>query len=40
MYRASMPDRLRYAFDNTMSKGTIALIGLLAALHEIAGSQK
>jgi voltage-gated potassium channel Kch len=32
MYKASVPDRLRYAFDNTMSKGTIALIGLLAAL--------
>ena len=32
MYKASLPDRLRYAFDNTMSKGTIALIGLLAAL--------
>jgi voltage-gated potassium channel Kch len=30
--KASMPARLRYAFDNTMSKGTIALIGLLAAL--------
>ncbi len=35
MYKASMPDRLRYAFDNTMSKGTIALIGLLAALSTL-----
>jgi ion channel POLLUX/CASTOR len=35
MYKASLPDRLRYAFDNTMSKGTIALIGLLAALSTL-----
>src|SRR5215211_5812033 len=35
MYKASMPDRLRYAFDNTMSRGTIALIGLLAALSTL-----
>src|SRR5262245_33852907 len=32
MYRASLSDRVRYAFDNTMSRGTIALIGWLAAL--------
>ncbi|MBC8078112.1 MAG: potassium transporter TrkA [Chloroflexales bacterium] len=32
MYKVSLNDRLRYAFDNTMSKGTIALIGLLGAL--------
>jgi voltage-gated potassium channel Kch len=32
MYRVSLTDRLRYAFDNTMSRGTIALIGWLAAL--------
>lgn len=32
MYKASLNNRLRYAFDNTMSKGTIALIGLLAVL--------
>src|SRR5215208_7367658 len=35
MYKASLPDRLRYAFDNTMSKGTIALIGLLATLSAL-----
>jgi voltage-gated potassium channel Kch len=35
MYKASLPARLRYAFDNTMSKGTIALIGLLAALSTL-----
>src|SRR6476469_8720314 len=35
MYKATLPDRLRYAFDNTMSKGTIALIGLLAALSTL-----
>ncbi len=35
MYKASLPDRLRYAFDNTMSKGTIALIGLLAVLSTL-----
>ncbi len=32
MNRASWGDRIRYAFDNTMSKGTIALIGWLAVL--------
>src|SRR5258706_12995329 len=32
MYKASLPDRLRYRFDNIMSRGTIALIGLLAVL--------
>jgi hypothetical protein len=32
MYKASLPDRLRYRFDNIMSRGTIALIGLLAGL--------
>jgi voltage-gated potassium channel Kch len=35
MYRASLSDRVRYAFDNTMSKGTIALIGWLAALSTL-----
>jgi voltage-gated potassium channel Kch len=35
MYRASLPDRLRYAFDNTMSRGTVALIGLLGALSAL-----
>jgi voltage-gated potassium channel Kch len=35
MYKASLPNRLRYAFDNTMSKGTVALIGLLAALSAL-----
>lgn len=32
MNRASWGDRIRYAFDNTMSKGTAALIGWLAVL--------
>lgn len=32
MNKASWSDRIRYAFDNTMSKGTIALIGWLAVL--------
>lgn len=32
MYKVSLNDRVRYAFDNTMSKGTIALIGLLGGL--------
>jgi hypothetical protein len=31
----SIPDRLRYAFDNTMSKGMIALIGLLGVLSTL-----
>src|SRR5262245_10112318 len=35
MYRVSLSDRVRYAFDNTMSKGTIALIGWLAALSAL-----
>jgi voltage-gated potassium channel Kch len=35
MYKASLPERLRYGFDNIMSKGTIALIGLLAALSTL-----
>jgi ion channel POLLUX/CASTOR len=35
MYKASLLDRLRYAFDNTMSRGTIALIGLLGALSAL-----
>lgn len=35
MYNASLRDRLRYAFDNVMSRGTIALIGLLAALSAL-----
>src|SRR5215213_5615641 len=35
MYKASMPDRLRYTFDNIMSRGAIALIGLLAALSAL-----
>ncbi|HET9221198.1 MAG TPA: TrkA C-terminal domain-containing protein [Roseiflexaceae bacterium] len=35
MYRASLSDRVRYAFDNTMSRGTIALIGWLAALSTL-----
>jgi voltage-gated potassium channel Kch len=35
MYKASLPERLRYAFDNTMSKGTIALIGLLGVLSAL-----
>jgi voltage-gated potassium channel Kch len=30
MKKASLTDRLRYAFDNLMSKGTVALIGWLA----------
>jgi len=32
MKKVSLGDRLRYAFDNTMSKGPIALIGWLAAV--------
>lgn len=35
MYKVSLNNRLRYAFDNTMSKGPIALIGLLAALSTL-----
>lgn len=35
MYKASLPERLRYSFDNTMSKGTIALIGLLGLLSAL-----
>ncbi len=35
MNRASLSDRLRYAFDNLMSKGTIALIGSLALISAI-----
>jgi voltage-gated potassium channel Kch len=35
MYKVSLNDRLRYAFDNTMSRGTIALIGWLAALSAL-----
>ncbi|MFL5804346.1 MAG: CASTOR/POLLUX-related putative ion channel [Roseiflexaceae bacterium] len=35
MYKASLPDRLRYRFDNIMSRGTIALIGLLAVLSTL-----
>jgi voltage-gated potassium channel Kch len=35
MYKVSLADRLRYAFDNTMSRGTIALIGWLAALSTL-----
>ena len=35
MYKVSLNDRFRYAFDNTMSKGTIALIGWLAALSAL-----
>lgn len=35
MYKASLSDRLRYAFDNTMSRGTIALIGLLGGLSTL-----
>lgn len=30
MNKPSLTDRMRYAFDNTMSKGPIALIGWLA----------
>jgi len=30
MNKTSLTDRIRYAFDNTMSKGPIALIGWLA----------
>lgn len=32
MNKVSLGDRLRYAFDNTLSRGPIALIGWLAAL--------
>jgi voltage-gated potassium channel Kch len=32
MNRASLRERLRYAFDNSMSKGTIALIGWLTLI--------
>jgi len=32
MNKTSLIDRLRYAFDNVMSKGTVALIGWLALL--------
>ncbi len=35
MYKVSLNNRLRYAFDNIMSKGPIALIGLLAALSTL-----
>lgn len=35
MSQFSFKERLRYAFDNTMSKGTIALIGWLAVLSLI-----
>jgi voltage-gated potassium channel Kch len=35
MYRVSLPDRIHYAFDNTMSRGTIALIGLLGLLSAL-----
>src|ERR1051325_7788812 len=35
MYKVSLNDRFRYAFDNTMSKGTIALIGWRAALSAL-----
>lgn len=35
MKRISISDRIRYAFDNTMSKGTIALIGWLALLSAV-----
>lgn len=35
MAQFSLKERLRYAFDNTMSKGTIALIGWLAVLSLI-----
>ena len=35
MYRVSLPDRIHYAFDNTMSRGTIALIGLLGLLSTL-----
>ncbi len=35
MYKVSLSDRLRYAFDNTMSRGPIALIGWLAALSAL-----
>jgi voltage-gated potassium channel Kch len=35
MYKASLPDRLRYRFDNIMARGTIALIGLLAVLSAL-----
>jgi ion channel POLLUX/CASTOR len=35
MYKVSLNDRLRYAFDNTMARGTIALIGWLAALSTL-----
>jgi voltage-gated potassium channel Kch len=35
MYKASLPDRLRYGFDNIMARGTIALIGLLAVLSAL-----
>ena len=30
MADSSVPDRLRYAFDNSLSRGTIALIGWLS----------
>jgi hypothetical protein len=32
MYKVSFTDRLRYAFDNTMARGPIALIGWLGLL--------
>ena len=40
MSKVSFTDRLRYAFDNTMSKGPIALIGWLAVLSLVVNPDK